>query len=133
MGRVKNNYLLDTCVLIWLCSRPGELSLECRKCIEAADNNLWVSDVSALELSLKYGSGKMKLPQSPRLWFRNQVVEWSLQNLAISQEHIFRLVEMEQHHKDPFDRLIISQALSEDFVLLTPDSEIQKYSVSVLW
>ena len=107
--------------------------MDCKRCIENAGSNLWLSDVTALEITLKWKSGKLTLPLTPKLWFQSQISIWNLKTITIKREHIFKLSDLDLIHKDPFDRLLVSQAICENFEILTPDPLIKKYPVSVLW
>ena len=81
MGTV-TRYLLDTCTLIWLASEPERLSAMAQQAIDAPDSVLLLSDVSALEITLKWNAGKITLPDPPRQWVERQISEWELEALA---------------------------------------------------
>lgn len=125
--------LLDTCTLLWLCSKPKELSNNVKKCIDSADSSLMVSLVSLWEMNLKIQSGKMKFPKPLRRWIHEQKEIWKFDFLPISLEHILTTNELPEYHKDPFDRLLVAQALRNNIPLLTPDEFIVKYPVEVIW
>lgn len=125
--------LLDTCTLIWLCTEPERLTEPVGRLIDAEDTDLALSDASVLELSLKWQSGKIALPEPPRVWVERQVAVWAIRPLPITHEHIYRISELPEHHRDPFDRLIVAAALAEGATILTPDSAIHRYPVSWRW
>jgi PIN domain nuclease of toxin-antitoxin system len=125
--------LLDTCTLIWLCSEPARLSAAARRAIDAADAELAFADASALEIALKWQSGKISLPEPPRIWIARQCAQWSVRPVPITREHIFRLTELPDHHRDPFDRLLVAAALAESATILTPDLLIRRYPVAWCW
>lgn len=126
-------YLLDTCTFIWLCAEPGKLSRLARALIDDEQNAIVVSDVSALEITLKWSAGKLALPSSPRQWFEAQIRTWAVEQLAVTRADMYRASELPHHHRDPFDRLLIAVALGSDTTLLTPDPAIHAYAVSWKW
>ena len=126
-------YLLDTCTLLWLSAEPRKLSTVAKDAIDAPDSALVVSDVSALELTLKWAKGKIKLPDPPRRWFEEQTSTWELDCLPLSRSDIYLAGELPEHHQDPFDRLLVATALNAGATLLTPDAAIQAYAVSWRW
>ncbi|MCW5867665.1 MAG: type II toxin-antitoxin system VapC family toxin [Candidatus Eremiobacteraeota bacterium] len=126
-------YLLDTCVLIWLTSDPEHLSAAAVQALEDPSARLFVSDASVWELCLKWQSGKMQLPQPPRNWVEDQQKIWSLETAKIERAHLYRMSELPEHHRDPFDRLLIAQAIESGLHILTPDAQIRKYPVAIIW
>ena len=126
-------YILDTCTFIWLCAEPIRLSKTVRVAIDAGDTDLVLCDASVLEIALKWQAGKITLPEPPRVWVEHQCRIWSIGSLPISREHVYRTVELPEHHRDPFDRLLIAAALVEGATILTPDPAIQRYPVSWCW
>lgn len=124
--------LLDTCTLIWLASDPSQLSAGATKALEAA-SELYLSDVCIWEICLKWQAKKIELPSPPRTWVSDQVRAWHLQRACIEIEHLYRTAELPALHKDPFDRLLVSQALSHGARIVTPDLAIQQYPVTVVW
>jgi PIN domain nuclease of toxin-antitoxin system len=124
--------LLDTCTFIWLASDPAKLSPAAAKAIDR-ESEIQLSDASVWEICLKWQSKKITLPSPPRTWVSEQLRQWRLQSLAIAPEHLFRCTELPDLHKDPFDRLLVAQALSQNLTLVTPDEAIRQYPVSVIW
>ena len=127
------NILLDTCTLIWLTQEPERLSEKSRTIIENQDNELLVSHVSVWEMLLKTQAGKLSFPVPLRKWLSDQQNTWDFRYLNISLEHLLRVEEIERHHSDPFDRLLVTQAIVENIGIVTPDPWIAKYPVQVLW
>ena len=111
-------------------SRLGKVA---RKLISDADHEVFLSDVSVLEIATKWSAGKLGLPSPPRDWIETQVATWQLRSLAIETEHIFRSSELPTVHRDPFDRLLVAQSLHERSTLLTPDPAILRYPVATAW
>ena len=126
-------YLLDTCAFIWLCSEPDRLSDTARAAINARNASLLLSDVTALEITLKWNAGKIVLPDPPRYWIESQIGAWSLDCRAIHREDIYRAGELPHHHRDPFDRLLVAAAINAGATILTPDEAVRAYPVSCRW
>ena len=125
--------LLDTCSLIWLTQEPAKLSDTCKAEIDNPENSLVVSHASVWEILLKNRAGKFTFPLPIRRWLEKQKLIWDFEYLAISLEHLLRTGEIEGHHNDPFDRLLVAQSIIENISILTPDSAIAKYPVHVIW
>ena len=132
MGSV-NRYLLDTCTLIWLCTEPKRLSATATDAIDAPDTVLLLSDVSVLEIALKWSAGKITLTDPPRHWIEQQIAAWSLESLSLQRADIYRASELPAHHRDPFDRLLVAAAVGAAATILTPDDAIHAYPVSCRW
>jgi PIN domain nuclease of toxin-antitoxin system len=131
MGTVR--YLLDTCTFLWLTSEPARLSAKAVSLLDDSTLDFVVSDVSLWEICLKWQSGKLNLPDPPRTWCESQLNTWSFPTLAINRSSLYRATELPDHHRDPFDRLLIAQCLEESLAILTPDLYIAKYPVSTVW
>jgi PIN domain nuclease of toxin-antitoxin system len=125
--------LLDTCTLVWLTAEPELLSGEAAAALDDESNSLYLSDASVWELCLKWQVGKISLPRPPRNWTEEQSRRWSLAGVPISRIHLFRVTELPEHHRDPFDRLLVAQAIQESLTIVTPDAWIRRYPVATLW
>ena len=125
-------YLLDTCTFLWLTDSGKKLSKKSSKLIDQK-SDIFLSDVSCFEICLKWKAKKLKLSKTPRLWFEEQTEIWDLNMIPIEREHLYRVTELALYHRDPFDRLLVSQCLSEDLTLVTPDSAFDEYPVSTVW
>ena len=126
-------YLLDTCTFIWLCAKPEELSQTARTSIDAPDSSLLLSDVTALEITLKWKAGKIDLPDPPRRWIEVQSASWNLDCRPLTRSDIYLAGELPGYHRDPFDLLLVATAINLDATILTPDKAIHKYPVSYRW
>lgn len=124
--------ILDTCTFIWLVSEPAELSATARSAIDG-ERSVCLSDVSVWEICLKWQARKIDLPSPPRTWVTEQVQAWQLDRLSIEPEHLYRSVELPDLHRDPFDRLLVSQALTRGGKIVTPDAAVRAYPVAVVW
>lgn len=89
--------------------------------------------MSVFEVSTKWRSGKLELPTPPRRWFGEQARLWHTERLSLDVEHFFRESELPALHRDPFDRLLVAQAIQRDLSIVTPDAAIRAYPVAVVW
>ncbi len=125
--------LVDTHVFIWMFIEPRRFSDKARLFLEdIQSNDFFFSDVSAWEASIKYGLGKMNLPEKPEIFFPDRVRQAEYRHLRIDLRHVTRVHYLPQVHGDPFDRLLISQAIVEDMIILTNDSVIKRYKPDTL-
>lgn len=116
--------LLDTHVLLWALADDPRLSRDARKLIESA-TEVYVSSASYWEMAIKIGLGKLhvSLPEI-RLAAQNS----GFNELPVSGEHTEALLKLADHHRDPFDRMLVAQAISEPMRLLTADVQVAKYT-----
>lgn len=121
--------LLDTHALIWALEDSENLSGSAREVIEDLDNQILVSATSAIEIAIKRSLGKLDAPHELR-----EAIE-SAGFIAISVDFATarRLSTLPRHHRDPFDRLLIAQALAEDVAVVTRDTIFALYPVSTIW
>ena len=84
-------------------------------------------------LRLLLDTCKLQLPEPPRLWTEQQRTLWKLSGLSIETQHLYRMSELPGHHRDPFDRLLVAQAIEHGLTIATPDQAIHCYPTSVLW
>ncbi len=125
--------LLDTCTFLWLAAEPDRLGARAREVLDADGARLFLSDASIWEVCLKWQARKLELPLPPRRWFGEQLPLWQVERLPLEPEHYFRSTELPPVHRDPFDRLLVAQALQRDLVIVTPDASIHDYPVAVIW
>jgi PIN domain nuclease of toxin-antitoxin system len=120
--------LLDTHVLLWWLEDPALLSKQVRTSIAAGDNAVYVSAAVVWELTIKKALGRLVLPND----LQAVIAANNFSALSISVAHALAVEALPNHHKDPFDRLLIAQALSDGLVLATRDSNIMKYGAPVM-
>ena len=122
------NLLLDTHIFIWLQIELQKISAERLQILEDKNNTLFLSLASLWELQLKIQNGKFKFPKPLPEIIREQQNINDLRILSITSAHIYELENLPFHHKDPFDRLLIAQAIVEDYTLVTDDPKFSDYS-----
>ena len=120
--------LLDTHIFLWLNQAPERIPAHFLKLCEDTQNHLLLSPASAWEIQIKHQLGKLALDAPLSVMIERQSLENGLNILPILLPHIFALSDLENHHNDPFDRLLIAQAKTESMMLLTMDSKIRAYS-----
>jgi PIN domain nuclease of toxin-antitoxin system len=124
--------LLDTHAFLWLVTDDHRLTDTAREVFLSAENVLYLSAVSGLEIAVKYSLGKLKLVMPPREFVEQRLVNNAIRPMPIAMSHTYRLGHLPFHHRDPFDRLLISQAIEEDVPILTNDAAIRSYDVVLL-
>jgi PIN domain nuclease of toxin-antitoxin system len=124
-------YLLDTHLLLWAAGQPERLSTGARSMLENPSNQLLFSAASLWEVSIKNGLGRDDFSVNPRL-LRRGLLDNGYVELPITSEHTVSLDNLPSIHKDPFDRLLIVQAMVEGVTLLTSDALVARYSGSII-
>jgi PIN domain nuclease of toxin-antitoxin system len=118
--------LLDTHLLLWAAGEPNKLSATARKLIAAPKNELMFSAASVWEVAIKRGLGRSDFQTDPRL-LRRGLLENGYSELAILSDHVVAIESLPPIHKDPFDRLLLAQAIVEGITLLTVDPIVARY------
>ncbi len=125
--------LLDTHTFLWFITGDSRLSSDARLLTEDTANDKFVSVVSLWEIALKFSLGKLILTDDFDVLFPNQLIINGFEELGIETKHFYEIVKMPFHHRDPFDRLIIAQAISEKMSIISIDSAFDNYSVIRFW
>jgi PIN domain nuclease of toxin-antitoxin system len=125
--------LLDTCTFLWIAAEASELSKEARILFADSNNEVYLSAVSTWEIAVKYGLGKLPLPDSPEIFVREQRKLHQIESLSLDEASSLHLPRLPILHRDPFDRMLICQAIEHDLVILTPDLLIRQYSIKTIW
>ena len=125
--------LLDSHVLLWAIDQPSMLSAAVRKAIQDEANELYVSVASSWEIMLQAQAGKLHLPAEDDFLLQHLQALGVKQYLPVSLAHVLRVGRLPLHHKDPFDRILIAQAITERLTLISKDAVFQRYPVAVRW
>jgi PIN domain nuclease of toxin-antitoxin system len=125
--------LLDTCAFIWMTTDAPELSPKARDIFRNPENEVFLSSVSVWEIMVKNNIGKLPLPDEPQNFVYLKRKQHAIETLALTEQAVFHLKKLPKHHQDPFDRMLICQALEHDLIILTPDDKIVQYPVSTIW
>jgi len=125
------NVLLDTHVALWAISDSPKLATQARELIEFPSTTVWVSSASLWEISIKHSLGRGDMPISAKeaLHFFRQS-GYSL--LSIEPEHTIAVADLPSYHQDPFDRILVAQALMEPMRLMTHDATLARYSDTII-
>ena len=126
-------YLLDTGVFLWALAVPNRLNRRARELLSNEREGMYLSSASSWEICVKFGLGKLQLPEPPAKYIPAWMVKWGIRGLDISHLHALALSDLPMHHQDPFDRILIAQARMEEMVLLTADRAFEKYPVKTFW
>ncbi len=124
--------LLDTHVFLWFISGDKRLPEGIRDSIRDLNNEVYLSVVSLWEATVKYKLGKLPLPQSPEAYVPAMRQQHQIASLSLDEASVSRLAGLPLLHRDPFDRMLICQALAHGLVLVTVDEAVASYSVPVL-
>ena len=120
--------LLDTHILLWAVSDSYKLSVKHTELIENPNNIIFISIATLWELTIKQSLGKIDLPEN----FLTDLTRHGYEIMKVEIDHLIALKQLPLYHRDPFDRIIIAQAMAEQCYLLTVDHEIEKYSAYLL-
>jgi PIN domain nuclease of toxin-antitoxin system len=125
--------LLDTHTFIWWHSDPARLSQKVLALCLDRSNLILLSVVSAWEIQIKHQLGKLQMQTSLAEAIDSQQQTNQIEMLPITLEHVLMLDNLPGHHKDPFDRLLVAQAMVEKAILLSHDAQIASYPIKVEW
>ena len=126
------NYFLDTHALIWFLNGDDKLSKKSKQLIESQTNLKFISIATIWEIAIKISLGKFKFEKGFGD-FINLINENGFEIIPISIEHALKVSTLEFIHRDPFDRLIIAQSITENLTIITKDEYIKKYNVKTIW
>jgi PIN domain nuclease of toxin-antitoxin system len=125
--------LLDTCTLIWATLSPSSLSREARETIADEGNVILVSAASAWEISTKVRLGKLPGAEKLERDYLDVMEDAGYTLLDIDTESALRAGRLVAEHRDPFDRMLAAQALSQDIPVLSPDPQLDQFGVRRIW
>ena len=124
--------LLDTHIFLWFISGDSQLSIYTRDLIRDSDSEVYLSVVSVWESIIKYQLGKLPLPETPEIYLTKQRDAHQINSLSIDEASVAQLINLPLLHRDPFDRMLICQALQHGLTIATVDSAIRAYDVDVI-
>lgn len=124
--------LLDTHALLWFATGDRRLGAAAREAMERDDAVLWISAASVWEMAIKAGLGRLQLPSTVEDYISEKIAE-GYEVLPITWSHAAAVEPLPWHHRDPFDRVLVAQALAERCSLVTRDRVFRKYGVEVIW
>lgn len=125
--------LLDTNAFLWFIAGSDRLSSNARNYIADFENDLVISAASLWEIAIKTSLGKLELLSPFDQLIPSQLEKNAIAILSIELTHLTKTIDLEFHHRDPFDRLIIAQGITEKIPIITSDTVFAKYPVDIIW
>lgn len=125
--------LLDSCTFLWLYIDSGKVSKAAAAAFLDPRNERFLSVASAWEIANKYALGRLKLPRKPEYYIAEAREKSGVESLPIDEESAFQSARLPRLHDDPFDRMLVGQAIVHGLVIVTPDEVIERYGVRTLW
>ena len=127
------NLLLDTCTFLWVVADAPELSDTARALFTDRTHPVHLSAVSAWEIAVKHGLGRLPLPNRPEAFVVTQRKKHFIDPLPLEETAALHLTTLPPLHRDPFDRMLVCQAIAHGLTILTPDERIRQYPVRTVW
>lgn len=125
--------LLDTCTFLWIANEDGELTSKICSEFSNPENRVFLSSVSYWEILIKYRLKRLKLPEAPAQFVPKFREKHRIESLALQEEAVTQLARLPNYHKDPFDRILVCQAIAHGLIIATPDPHIVQYPVRTVW
>ena len=127
------NCLLDTHTFLWAITGDSRLSKRAREEFESPSNKLYLSVVSLWEIAIKVALGKLPLPSDTEAFLKKHLAMNSIEVLPVLAAHAFRILTLDAHHRDPFDRMLVAQSMVEGWPVVTGDEAIRRYGIEIIW
>jgi len=125
--------LLDTCTFLWALSGEPALPARVAALVQNPEHEVFLSAASAWEIAIKYAAGKLTLPDDPARFVPMMRAERGFTAFAVDEESALHLAKLPRLHGDPFDRLLVAQAIVHGMTILTPDPIVARYPARTLW
>ena len=126
------NYLVDTHAIIWFITEDKKLPQKTKQIIEDDENNCFVSIASFWEMGIKYSLDRLDLKRDLNDIFE-VIIDSGFRVLPITPNHIIKNAELDFHHQDPFDRIMIAQAIVEKLQVISKDQYFKNYDIEIFW
>ena len=124
--------IVDTHVWLWLQTVPERIERDTLGILADESNDLYLSAASGWEIAIKYRLGKLELPQPPEVYVPDRMRTSGTVPLSIEHAHALRVAHLPDHHRDPFDRLLIAQSQLLDVAIVTADDQLAAYDVELI-
>ena len=125
--------LIDTTPFLWFITGSAVLPEPVTAAVRAPDHEVWLSVVSLREILLKHRLGRLTLPEEPGTYIPHQRERHKIASLPLEEGALAHLSKLPPLHDDPFDRILICQAIEHDLTIVTPDKDVQGYPVKTFW
>ena len=126
-------FLLDTCTFLWIAGGSEKVPAHVLRLYEKSDNDVYLSAASAWEIAVKYAGKRLGLANPPERFVPEQREAHGILSLPIDEESALHMSRLPFLHRDPFDRLLVGQAIVHGLTILTPDPLIAQYPARVIW
>ncbi len=124
--------LVDTHCWLWMLAQPERFSPATRELLEDAGNELFLSAASSWEIAIKHALGKLELPEPPSRFIPARMIASGVVGLSIEHRHTLAVAGLPHHHRDPFDRLLVAQAIVESLPIVTADLQLARYEIRTI-
>jgi PIN domain nuclease of toxin-antitoxin system len=125
--------LLDTCTFLWIAEGSSQLSTNAKVLFRDPGNEVFLSAISAWEITIKSSLGRLPLPDEPQMFVRTQREAHAIDTLSIDENAALHLNKLPVLHNDPFDRMLVCQSIVHGMTILTPDKLISAYPARTVW
>jgi PIN domain nuclease of toxin-antitoxin system len=125
--------LLDTCTFLWIAEAAEQLPPRVIALYQSSGNEVYLSAVSAMEIAIKYSTKRLLLDDPPPAWLPRHRAAHGVEALAVDEESALHVSLLPMIHRDPFDRLLVAQAIVHGMTILTPDPVIARYPARTTW
>jgi PIN domain nuclease of toxin-antitoxin system len=125
--------LLDTHVWLWMQAEPEKIARPIREVLTDSQSLLYLSAASVWEIAIKWSLGKLPLPEEPYRYVPRALQRQGVEGLPVTLAHSLETTRFEKSHRDPFDHLLIAQAMVEGLTLVSADRQLENYQVKVMW
>lgn len=126
-------YIIDTHTLLWIVDNNSQLTLTAKEIYLDENNEILLSIASIWEIAIKISLKKLIIPCRLPDFVKEHIIGNNIGILNIALSHIYRLETLQYHHRDPFDRLIISQAIEENIPIISTDNRFDQYEINRIW
>ncbi len=124
---------MDTHTLLWSVEQPATISVPAMAVLQDPNNDRYVSAATVWELAIKVGLGKLKLSKPYRAWIEEAIYDLAMEILPVTIEYADFQATLPPHHRDPFDRMMISQSLVDSIPIVSIDAVFDLYGVARIW
>lgn len=125
--------LLDTCTFLWVVGRPEALSPRVRALYQSPEHEVYLSAASAWEIAVKYALGRLPLPEPAERFVPAMREAHGIDALPVDEDSVLHVARLPELHRDPFDRLLVCQAIVHGMALVTPDPLLSSYPARTIW
>jgi len=125
--------LLDTCTFLWVITGAPDLPARVVSAFRAPENEVYLSAASAWEIAIKHALGRLPLPEPPERFVPSQREAHGVLPLAIDEESALHVRRLPALHRDPFDRILVSQSIVHGLTIITPDPMVTQYPARTFW